>query len=161
MFCCVWVCVFVCVCVCIHLCACMHAKLLQSCPTLCEAMDCSPLGSSVLGILLAKIMGLVAMPYSRGSSWPRDWNFISCNSCIASKFFTAELLWKPMDPLRFLNIRLGHPQIEIILLFLSNMDIFHSFIWPNRPLQCWIKMGRVNIFVLFLVLGVVHSAFHC
>ena len=37
------------------ICVCMHAKLLQSCPTLCAPMDCSPPGSSVHGILQARI----------------------------------------------------------------------------------------------------------
>ena len=46
----------------------------QSCLTLCNSMDCSPLGSSVHGILQARIPGWVAIPFSRGSSWPRDWS---------------------------------------------------------------------------------------
>ena len=50
----------------------MHAKLLQSCPTLCDSMDCSPPGSSVHEILQARILEWVAMPFSRGSSPPRD-----------------------------------------------------------------------------------------
>ena len=45
-----------------------HAKLLQSCPTLCDPMDFSPKGSSVHGILWATILEWVAMPSSRGSS---------------------------------------------------------------------------------------------
>ena len=44
----------------------------QSCPTLCNPMDCSPSGSSVRGILQARILGWVAIPFSRGSSQPRD-----------------------------------------------------------------------------------------
>ena len=43
----------------------MHAKLLQSCPTLCNPMDCSPPGTSVLGILQARILEWVAVPSSR------------------------------------------------------------------------------------------------
>ena len=50
----------------------MPAKLLQSCPTLCDPMDCSPAGSSVHGILQARILEWAAMPSSRGSSQPRD-----------------------------------------------------------------------------------------
>ena len=46
--------------------ACMHPKLLQSCPTLCNPMDCSLPGSSVHGILQARIQEWVAMPSSRG-----------------------------------------------------------------------------------------------
>ena len=44
----------------------------QSCPTLCD-LDCSPPGSSVHGILQARILEWVAISFSRGSSWPRDW----------------------------------------------------------------------------------------
>ena len=55
----------------------MCAESLQSCPTLCDPMNCSPSGSSVHGILHARILEWVAMPSSRVSSWPRDWNHIS------------------------------------------------------------------------------------
>ena len=53
---------------------CVCANLLQSCQALCDPMDCSPPWSSVHGILQAR----VAMPSSRGSSWPRDWTCVSC-----------------------------------------------------------------------------------
>ena len=46
----------------------MHAKSLQSCLTLCNPMDCSLPGSSVHGILQARILEWVAFPFSRGSS---------------------------------------------------------------------------------------------
>ena len=44
----------------------------QSCPILCDFMDCSPPGSSVHRILQARILECVAMPFSRVSSQPRD-----------------------------------------------------------------------------------------
>ena len=51
----------------------MHrAKLLQSCTILCDPVDCSPPGSSVHGILQARILEWVAMPSSRGPSQPRN-----------------------------------------------------------------------------------------
>ena len=49
------------------------AKSLQSCPTLCDPIYGSPLGSSVPEILQARILEWVAYPFSRGSSWPRNW----------------------------------------------------------------------------------------
>ena len=55
----------------------VHAKSLQSCPTLCDPMDCSPPGASVHGILQARILEWVAMSSSRGSSRLRDWTPIS------------------------------------------------------------------------------------
>ena len=62
--------------------ACVRAKLLQSGPTLCDPMDCSPPGSSVCGILQGRILEWVAMPSSRDSSQLRDQNCISYVSCI-------------------------------------------------------------------------------
>ena len=41
-------------------------------------MDCSPPGFSVHGIFQAKILEWVAISYSRGFSWPWDWNHVSC-----------------------------------------------------------------------------------
>ena len=63
-------------------CLCMRAKSLQSCPTLCNPMDCSPPGSSVQGILQARILEWVSMLSSRVSSQPGDRTCISCVSCI-------------------------------------------------------------------------------
>ena len=58
----------------------------QSCPTLCNPTDCSPPGSSVHGILQARILEGVAISFSKGSSWTRDWTQISCT---AGRFFTV------------------------------------------------------------------------
>ena len=55
----------------------------QSCPALCDPMDCSPPGSSVHGISQARIQAWVAIPFSRGSSRPRDQTHVSCISCIS------------------------------------------------------------------------------
>ena len=60
----------------------VHAKSLQSCLTLCDPMDGSPPGSSVHGVLRARILEWVAIPFSRGSSRPRDWTRVSYVSCI-------------------------------------------------------------------------------
>ena len=48
------------------------AKSLQSCPTLCHPIDGGPPGSPVPGILQERILDSVALPFSRGSSGPRD-----------------------------------------------------------------------------------------
>ena len=49
-----------------RLCACVHARLFQWCLTLCSCMDCSPPGSSVPGIILARILECIAMLSSQG-----------------------------------------------------------------------------------------------
>ena len=61
---------------------CICSKSLQWCPTLFDSMDYSLPGSSVHGILQARILEWVAMPFSRGSSQPRDWTQVSYISCI-------------------------------------------------------------------------------
>ena len=59
----------------------MRVKSLQSCLTLWYPMDCSLPGSSVHGILQARILEWDAMPASRGSSRPRDQTYSSCIFC--------------------------------------------------------------------------------
>ena len=63
----------------------MHAKSLQPCSTLCDPMNCSLPGSFVHGILQARILEWVAIPLSRGSSWPRNRTQISYTT---GRFFT-------------------------------------------------------------------------
>ena len=65
----------------------------QLCLTLCKPMDCSLQGSSVRGIIQARILVWVVIFLSRGSSWPRDWTRVSCT---AGRFFT---IWTIPFPL--------------------------------------------------------------
>ena len=73
----------------------MCAKLLQSCLTLCDPMDCNSPSSSVHGILQARILEWATTHSSRGSFQPRDQTHTFCGSCIAGRFFTTGPLWKP------------------------------------------------------------------
>ena len=68
----------------------LHGRMLacsvtNSCLTLCDPMDCSPLDSSVHGIHQARILKWVAIPFSRASSHPRDRTLVSH---VAGTFFT-------------------------------------------------------------------------
>ena len=62
-----------------------EVKIAQLCPTLCDLMDCSLPGFSVHGILQARILEWVAVPFSRESSQPRNQTQVSR---IAGGFFT-------------------------------------------------------------------------
>ena len=53
-----------------------------------------PPASSVYGILQARILERDAMPFSRGSSWPRDWTWVSC---IVGRFFTIWATWEDCE----------------------------------------------------------------
>ena len=67
------------------------SEVAQSCPTLCDPMDCSLPGSSVHGILQARILKWVAISFSRGSSRPRDLTQVSH---IVGRFFTIKDTWE-------------------------------------------------------------------
>ena len=92
-------------------CARVHA-VSQSCPTLCDPMDCSLPGSCIHGMLQARILEWVTISYSRGSSPPRD---RTCVPYIAGVFFTAEPPGKPWK-IRTLTTRafvgLFHPGVS-------------------------------------------------
>ena len=75
-----------CICLCPHQkqisypCVCVCVCVTQLCPNPCNPMNCSPPYSFVHGILHERILECIAMPFSRGSSWPRDWTQVSCIS---------------------------------------------------------------------------------
>ena len=72
----------------------VHAKSLQSCPTLCDPMDCSPPGSSVRGILQARILEQVAVPSSGGIFPTQGSNLLFLMSqALAGRFFTTRATW--------------------------------------------------------------------
>ena len=76
----------------------------QSCATHCDPMDCS---SSVCRILQARIMEWVAIPFSRGSSQPRDQTQVSW---IASRFFT---IWATRKPNKLNLEKVEEPEIKL------------------------------------------------
>ena len=64
-----------------------ESEIAQSYLTLCDPVDCSLPGSSVHGILQARVLEWVAISFCRKPSRPRDWTRVSC---IAGRWFT---LW--------------------------------------------------------------------
>ena len=55
----------------------LESEITQSCLTLCDPMDCSLPVSSVRGISQVRILERVVISFSRGSSQPRDWTWVS------------------------------------------------------------------------------------
>ena len=68
------------------------AVLTQLCPTRCDPMDSRPPGTSVHGILQARILEWAAISSSRGSSQPRDQTLVS--PALAGVFFTTSASWE-------------------------------------------------------------------
>ena len=92
---------------------CVYACMLsQSCLTICDSMDSSPPGSSIHGLLQARVLEWVAISSSRGPSPPRDWTQVSH---IAGRFFTV---WATKEALLFLLIckRLYHRTQRVCIL---------------------------------------------
>ena len=80
----------------------------QFCLTLCDPLNCSPPGSSLHGILQARVLEWVAISFSRGSAWLRNW---TQDSGIAGRFFT---IWATREAL---ETCIGFPQIYFLCPF--------------------------------------------
>ena len=102
----------------------------QSHSTLCNLLNCSPPGSSVHGILQAKIMEWLAISFSRGSSQARDRTQVSC---IAGRCFTictareAQRIWE--------NFLINKP---------ISIDPVYKSVWNNKW-QCTLPYTRATL----------------
>ena len=114
----------VCVCVCVYSCMCLVVQLWL---TLCNHMDWNPPGSSVHGILQARILEWVAISSSRESSQPRDRTHVSCVSCI------AEILY-PLS-------HLGSPPRAML-----NKYLLYEIISPGSLAQCHMPCFPISVF---------------
>ena len=77
----------------------LKVSVAQSCPTVCDPMDCSLPGSSVHGIFQARILEWVAISFSGGSSqWRGDWTWVSS---ISGRLFT---IWATREAPVILNM---------------------------------------------------------
>ena len=111
-------------------CVWVHAQRLQSCPTLCDPMDCSPPGSSVYGILQTNT-GVGCHALLQGSSCPRG---RTCVSSVAGRFFITEPSAKP---------HFMHNYIYKILLFLIIISVklcfLNNILFMTKPSHLLIK----------------------
>ena len=71
---------------------CVHAKLLESCPTLCDPMDCCPPGSSVHGILQARVLEWVTNLQGFPNLGIKTVSLMS--PALAGEFFTTSATWE-------------------------------------------------------------------
>ena len=113
---------------------CVCAQSLQLRLILCNPMDYSQPGTSVQGIFLPRILEWVVMPFSRGSSWPRDPTRISYVSCIAGGLFTADPPGKPktvtlfsnkFGPSTVLSARIQHIHLVLKATWWNSITVIH------------------------------------
>ena len=122
------------------------SEVTQSCPTLCDPMDCSLPGSSVHGIFQAIALEWIAISFSRGSSQPRDWTRVSR---ILDRRFT---FWATREVLGVYKPRIlvnswNYLVINILLVSLENAHVFclshqacfHLLDILKSPLLCFVK----------------------
>ena len=108
--------------------------LIQSRPTLCDPMDCSPSGSSVHRISQARILECANISFSRGSSWVRDWTWISCIFLIDRQILHH---WASREACIFLN-----------MYFLGLKYIYIFFFWMEHLII--LKILRYEFFYLYI-----------
>ena len=101
-----------------------ESEIAQSCPTLCDLMDCSLPGSSVHGVFQARVLEWFAISLSRGSSHPRDWTQVSH---IVSRHFTV---WATREDHSFGSLYVSYAQKVLI--------------WN----QCALCFGQIAVFLV-------------
>ena len=97
----------------------------QSCPTLCDLIDYSPLGSSIRVILHARILEWIAISSSWGSYRPRDRTQVSCVSCVGRRVPHHCASWEaPLSPLAS-----------------DRRELVRLKIFTFSPIQLWLSMA--------------------
>ena len=94
-------------------------------------MDCSPLGFFIHGILQARVLEWVAMPFSKGASWARDRTQVPCISWIGG-FFTTSTTWEALIVTE-----------ETLIQMRANLSLLHlQYIKTNKQTN---KKPHVNL----------------
>ena len=111
-------------------------EVTRSCLTLRDPIDCSLPGSSVHGILQARILEWVAISFSRGSSWPRNRSQVSC---ITGRFFTNWLTRVQGKPYRSVRLISTWTSLLPLLIMLYNISqltsVLRFLIFAAKSLQ--------------------------
>ena len=115
-----------------------ESEVAQSCPTLCDQMNCSLPGSSGHGIFQARVLEWVAISFFRGSSWPRNQTQVSC---IAGRRFS---IWATRE-----TPELGKEYVKAIYCHPACLIYMQS---TSREMPGWMKhklesrlLGEISI----------------
>ena len=101
-----------------------ESEVTQSCPTLCDPMDCSLPGSSIHGIFQAIVLEWIDISFSRGSSQPRDWTRVSCT---VDRCFTV---WATREVPVLSNLHTNQSDLLIIQILLNHMLVKSGQYFP-------------------------------
>ena len=114
----------------------MKVLVIQSSLTLFDPVDCSPPGSSVCGILQARILEWVGIPSSRGPSRTRDGTWVSC---IAGRFFTERATREA--PLGCLPRAISFKVLYVQLLYF----IFTTTLYISTMISSTLDMRKLKL----------------
>ena len=122
-----------------------ESEVAQSCPTLCDPMDCSLPGSSVHGIFQARILEWIAIPSSRGSSQPKDWTWVSriagrCN------------VWRVECKYNVISLIYAFHALEKITIYRDSVRRFFFFFFFCKVKDLFIKWIIPHLFFRFAFL---------
>ena len=127
----------------------VNSEVTQSCPTLCNPMDCSLQGSSVYGIFQAIVLKWIAISFSRGSSQPRDRTRVSH---IVDRRFTVWATREVISTLKFKSVPVHYSQLMVKFTCLYNLHPIFFFLgmplFLNLIYQLWI--GLVSLLLMLL-----------
>ena len=121
-----------------------ESEVAQSCPTLCDPMDPTPPGSSVHGIFQARILEWVAISFSRRSSRPKDWTWVSS---IVSRHFT---IWATKEDLSLYMIT-KRCRYSLVLPFI--WSDFHDLRYLSKGALDIKVLVCYDIFIIFKVMS--------
>ena len=129
-----------------------------SCIWLCEPMDCSPPGTSVYGILQAKILEWVAISFSRGSSWLRDWTQVSSTAGRCLTIWATREDLAPKGPVQ-IKIKQKFREIQELWSQISpeGICLLKSWVCRLNLLPHWVYARSANL-VLHLKILLLHSS---
>ena len=131
----------------------LYVLVAQLCPTLCDPINCNLPGSSVHRYLQARILEWVAIPFSRGSSWPRNWTQISCT---AGKFFT---IWATREApitsidfyINFISYYLAELLFVLVLLLVVSLTISRFIILSTKIDSLTFFSVPISLIIFYLV----------
>jgi len=124
------------------------SQSLQSCLTLCDTMNSSPPSSSVHGILQARKLECVALPFSMRSYQSRDQTFISC---IAGGFFTSELPGKMEEPGVHGVTKSWTRLSDFTFIFTREDQLYETSAWAlvQISIEAWLLLPIIAFYYFF------------
>ena len=118
----------------------------QLCLNFCDSIGCRLPDSSVHGILQARTLEWVAIPFSRGSFWPRDQTWVSC---IAGRFFTIwatrNTSWNAVLGCNLQNNRRISVHFHGKLFNITVIQVYAQHIMPKK-LKLTVSIKTYNTF---------------